>query len=366
MNPLLELREHGQSFWLDFIERRLITSGGLKRLVEEDGLRGVTSNPTILNKAVSASADYDGQIGEVLAENPDATANDIYERLAVTDIRGACDVLAPIHEESEGLDGYVSLEASPHLAGDTEGTIAEARKLSGLVDRPNLMVKVPATPEGIPAIERLVGEGHNINVTLMFSMAHYEAVAEAYLRGVERARDPGKAASVASFFVSRVDTKVDKKLEEIGCPAALSLRGKVAVANSKLVYRRFREVFGGERFTALSKNGARLQRVLWGSTSTKNPQYSDLLYVESLIGQDTINTMPLATIDAFRDHGQVRTTLDEGLEEAEAVLSHLDDVGIDLSAITQQLQEEGVKAFADDFDRLLGTIAEKSRALPVV
>ncbi len=365
MNPLLELAGYGQSFWLDYIERRLIASGGLKRLVEQDGLRGVTSNPTIFNKAVSASSDYDEQIRELLAGNPQAAAQDLYERLAVTDIRSACDVLAPVYEDSDGVDGYVSLEASPHLASDTEGTIAEVRKLWELVDRPNLMVKVPATTEGIPAIETLIGEGRNINVTLMFSMAHYEAVAGAYLRGIERAPDPRTVASVASFFVSRVDTKVDRKLEEIGSPAALALRGRAAVANSKLVYRRFRELFGGRRFAALARKGARVQRLLWGSTSTKNPQYSDVLYVESLIGRDTVNTMPPATIDAFRDHGQVRATLDEGMAEAEAVVSHLEEVGIDLSAVTQELQEEGVKAFADDFDHLIATIAEKSKALPV-
>ena len=363
MNRLLELQKYGQSLWLDFIERRLLASGELKRLVAEDGVRGVTSNPTIFDKAVSGSNAYDEEISEILAGSPRAAADDIYEKLAITDIRNACDVLRSVYEESDGVDGYVSLEASPRLAHDTEGTIAEVRKLWKLVDRQNLMVKVPATPEGIPAIETLIGEGRNINITLMFSIGHYEAVANAYLSGIACAPDPRQVASVASFFVSRVDTKVDKALEQIGTPEALALRGKVAVANSKLVYRRFQEVFQVDEFARLREKGARVQRVLWGSTSTKSPDYSDLLYVEPLIGRDTVNTMPPATIDAFRDHGTAGATAKAGSDEAQATLAALKELGVDLDIVTQELQVEGVKAFADSFAHLLETIEGKRKAL---
>jgi len=363
MNPLQQLQQYGQSFWLDYIRRDLFTSGELRRMVREDGLRGLTSNPTIFNNAVSGSTEYDDQLKELIAADPNVDVPTLYQRLTITDIQMACDVLRPIYEESGGGDGFVSLEVSPHLASNTEASVAEARSLSRLVDRPNLMIKVPATREGIPAIETLIGEGYNINVTLIFSLAHYEAVANAYLRGLERAPDPARVASVASFFVSRIDTKVDKALELIGTPEALSLRGKIAVANSKLGYRRFREIFYGERFAGLRARGARVQRPLWGSTSTKNPDYSDVLYVEPLIGPDTVNTIPPATIEAFRDHGKVGLTIEQGVEEAEAHLAQLARLGIDLDSITEELQQEGVQAFADSFDQLLATLETKRRAL---
>ena len=363
MNPLRELQKYGQSVWLDYIDRRLLVGGELKRLIREDGIRGVTSNPTIFDKAISGSSDYDEQIEDLLAGHPGATASELYEELAVADITMAADILRPVYEETEGVDGYVSLEASPYLARDTDGTMVEVRRLRERVERPNLMVKVPATAEGIPAIETLIGEGHNINITLMFSIDHYEAVANAYVQGIARASEPAKVASVASFFVSRVDTKVDKALEGIGTPEALSLRGKVAVANSKLVYARFQEVLGGDQSSRLRERGGRCQRVLWGSTGTKNPGYSDVLYVESLIGADTVNTMPPATIEAFRDHGRARATLTEACEECEERLAVLKRVGVDLDEITEELQKEGVKAFADSFEHLLQTIEEKRKAL---
>jgi len=363
MNPLSQLHQIGQSVWLDYLDRELLTGGELTRLIEEDGIRGVTSNPTIFDKAVSGSDAYDEAIRAAVLERPDIDATELYERLAIRDIQHACDILRPVYEESEGGDGYVSLEVSPHLADDTEATIEEVRRLWHSADRPNLMIKVPATPQGIPAIERLVGEGYSINITLMFSLAHYEAVAQAYLRGLARAPDALRPASVASFFVSRVDTKVDRALDEIGTSEARALRGKIAVANSKLVYRRFTEIFYGEECAALRAHGARCQRVLWGSTSTKNPDYSDILYVQELIGPDTVNTMPPATVDAFRDHGQACSTVNEGIEEAEARLATLSELGIDLEGVAEQLQLEGVKAFGDSFDHLLHSLDEKRRAL---
>jgi transaldolase len=348
--------------WLDYIDRELLIGGKLARLIDEDGIRGVTSNPTIFDKAISSSDAYDEEIRAIVSDRPDADTAELYEQLAVSDIQQACDILRAVYEESEGGDGYVSLEASPHLARETEATMAEVRRLWKAVDRPNLMIKVPATKESVPAIERLLGEGYNINVTLMFSLAHYEAVAQAYLRGIARAPDALRPASVASFFVSRVDTKIDQALEEIGTPEALALRGKTAVANSKLVYRRFGDLFHGGEFASLREHGARCQRVLWGSTSTKNPDYSDILYVEELIGPDTVNTMPPATIDAFRDHGEARSTVDERIEEAEAHLAALANLGIDLGEATEELQNEGVKAFADSFDHLFQTIEKKRQA----
>lgn len=363
MNPLRQLLTLGQSVWSDYVDRPMLTTGKLKRLVEQDCVRGVTSNPTIFDKAISGSDAYDPQITEHVAESPGIGTGELYERLAIADIRGAADVLRPVHEESEGVDGYVSLEASPYLAGDTAGTVEEVKRLWRDVDRPNLMIKVPATHQGIPAIEQLIGEGYNINITLMFSMAHYEAVTDAYLAGAARAPHPRAIASVASFFVSRMDTKVDVRLEEIGTPEALALRGTIAVANSKLVYRRFREIFGGEVFAPAREGGARLQRVLWGSTGTKNPDYSDVLYVESLIGDDTVNTLPPATMDAFRHHGVARPTVEEGVSEAEGQLSQLAHVGIDLHQVGEELQQEGVKAFAHSLDHLLETIEGKRKTL---
>ncbi|MPZ77598.1 MAG: bifunctional transaldolase/phosoglucose isomerase [Deltaproteobacteria bacterium] len=360
MNPLRELLNEDQSVWLDYISRQLIRGGELKRLVDEDGLHGVTSNPTIFDKAIGGSTDYDDTLREMLANDPKIPVGQLYERVAIEDIQTAADVLRPVYEETGGADGYVSLEVSPHLAHDTQGTIAEAKRLRGAVDRPNLMIKVPATPEGIPAVEELIAGGVNVNITLMFSMSHYEAVANAYRKGLERCPEPAKVASVASFFVSRVDTMVDKALQDIGTEEAKSLLGKIAIANSKIVYQRFREIFHGEGFVALRQRGARVQRPLWASTGTKNPAYSDILYVENLIGRETVNTLPVETLNAFRDHGQVPgQTVREGIDEAAAALAGLQTVGIDLNAIAEKLQQDGVAAFAKSFDSLMATLEKK-------
>jgi len=360
MNQLQAVRELGQSIWLDYIRRDLIAGGKLRRMVA-DGLRGMTSNPTIFHKAITESNEYDAAIRAILKKEPEIDTQTLYERLAIEDIRMTADILRPVYEASNRVDGMVSLEVSPRLAYDAEGTLAEARRLWGLVNRPNLMIKVPATTEGIPAVAALLGEGININVTLMFSMKHYEDVARAYISGIEKSDSPAAITSVASFFVSRVDTYVDRELEKIGTDEALALRGKAAIANTRLVYRRFQEIFHGEEFAVQKKRGARVQRPLWGSTSTKNPAYPDVLYVEELIGPDTVNTLPPETIDAFCDHGKVSSTLGSGLPEAEKALNDLNK-GIDLDAITEQLQKDGVKAFADSFEKLLGSLEEKRKA----
>ena len=364
MNPLKALFEkQGQSVWLDFIERGMLADGGLARFVEEDGIRGVTSNPSIFNKAITGGDRYDRAIAAALGEDPALPAEALFWRLAVEDIRRAADILRPVYDASGGGDGYVSLEVAPGLAHDTAGTVAEARRLWARVDRPNLMIKVPATDEGIPAMEELIAAGINVNATLMFSMRHYENVAHAYIRGVARCERPERVASVASFFVSRVDTAVDRRLEAIGTPEALRLRGTVAVANSRLVYERFGEIFHGEAFAAARGRGARVQRPLWASTSTKNPAYPDTKYVTELIGPETVNTIPLATLEAFRDHGRVERTLDTDFDGARAVLDALPGLGIDLDAVTEQLQADGVTAFADAFDALLGALESRRREL---
>ena len=370
MNPLLELKRLGQSVWLDNISRGLLNSGELKRLVEQDGISGITSNPTIFEKAISHGTDYDEAMRELIRHG--ASDSDIYAALTVADIQAATDVLRPVFDATRGDDGYVSIEVSPKLAHDTAGTLVDARQLHAAVNRPNLFVKVPATREGVPAIRQLLCEGININITLMFSMEHYEAVAGAYVAALEDRVRQGlpvrNVASVASFFVSRVDTLVDKLLEgkmRQGPEAAkvAALRGKIAVANSKLVYQRFKEIFGGERFQVLAAQGARVQRVLWASTSTKNPAYSDVLYVETLIGPDTVNTMPDETIVAFRDHGKAAATVAEGLEEARAAFQALAEVGIDMRAVGEQLSVEGVDKFAQSFDKLFGVLADKRHKL---
>ncbi|MGE0130552.1 MAG: transaldolase [Blastocatellales bacterium] len=363
MNHLLELQRQGQAIWMDYVRRGLITSGELKRLVEEDGLRGVTSNPTIFEKAIAETGDYDETLHKLLDARAGSYDRALFEELAVEDIQMAADVLRGVYDKLDGADGFVSLEVAPDLAGDTASTIAEARRLWKEVSRPNVMIKVPATAEGIPAIESLLAEGININITLMFSMSHYEAVARAYLRGMERASNPRGVASVASFFVSRVDTAVDRALEAIGAPEALALRGKIAIANAKIVYQRFREIFHGDAFAALRKRGARVQRPLWASTSAKNPAYSDVMYVEELIGPETINTMPPATLNAFRDHGRARATLQEGVKEAETALARLKQQGVDLNAITEQLQVDGVAAFTASFYQLLAAIEKKCKVI---
>lgn len=368
-NPLRALRDHGQAVWLDFLSRRFIADGGLKKLVEEDGLSGVTSNPTIFEKAIDGSADYDASIEDARREgDPDARA--LYERLVLEDIRSAADVLRPVHEAADGRDGYVSLEVSPDVAMDTEATIAEARRLSRAVGRDNVMIKVPATGAGLPAIRELTGEGVKVNITLLFSQQVYEEVVEAYLSGLERfvARggDPAGIASVASFFVSRIDVAVDRIIDERLVrareeerEALTALRGKVAIANAKLAYQRYKRLFAGPRWERLAARGARVQRVLWASTGTKNPAYGDVLYVEELIGRDTVDTMPPATLDAFRDHGQVRDSLEQRVDEAERVMATLARLGISIDAVTQKLVESGVKQFADDFDKLLAALERK-------
>ncbi|MBM4296199.1 MAG: bifunctional transaldolase/phosoglucose isomerase [Deltaproteobacteria bacterium] len=364
MNPLKELGVQGQSIWLDYIRRNLILSGELKRMVDEDGIRGVTSNPTIFEKAIAGSSDYDEALRAILADNGDAEVEKLYEPLAIEDIQMAADVLRGVYDSSNGDDGYVSLEVSPHLAHDTQGTIDAAKRLRAAVNRPNLMVKVPATPAGIPAIEQLIADGLCINVTLMFSMAHYEAVARAYVKGLERCAEPQKVASVASFFVSRVDTAVDKALESLGTERAQALLGKIAVANSKMVYERFRQIFHGEGFAPLRQRGARVQRPLWASTGTKNPKYSDVLYVENLIGRETVNTLPPETLNAYRDHGKIiEDAVADRLDDATAALGQLKALGIDLDAITEKLQVDGVAAFATSFDQLLGALEKKRKSM---
>jgi transaldolase len=371
-NPLVELETHGQSVWLDNISKALLDSGALKRLIEEDGLRGVTSNPTIFEKAINGSRDYDASLKRLVRDG--GNVNDIYETLAIDDIRRAADFFRPVFNETEGRDGYVSLEVSPKLANLTRETLDEARRLWGRVDRPNVMIKVPGTPAGVPAFEQLISEGINVNVTLMFSMEHYIRVAEAYVRGLEtRARSgrPLAVASVASFFVSRVDTLVDKQLQDLMATAKRagqkeeleSLLGKTAIANSRLVYQKFKEIFSTSEFNALKQKGARVQRPLWASTSTKNPAYRDVLYVEELIGPDTVDTMPPATLQSFRDHGRVRASLEENLGEAQRVFERLEAVGIDMRAATEKLQVDGVKLFADSFDTLLKALAAKTQVV---
>ncbi|MCS7080256.1 MAG: bifunctional transaldolase/phosoglucose isomerase [Chloracidobacterium sp.] len=371
MNPLRALHEHGQSPWLDYIRRSLMTSGELQRFIDEDGLMGVTSNPAIFEKAITGSQDYTAALAALEPENLDAMT--LYERLAVEDVQNAADILRPVYERTQGRDGYVSLEVSPYLARDTDGTIAEARRLWQTVNRPNLMIKVPATPEGLPAIQTLISEGVNVNVTLLFAQDVYRQVAEAYLAGLEALAAGGgdlrRVASVASFFVSRIDTLVDAKLDAKlkagdGDRALLeSLKGKVAIANAKLAYQAYKKIFSGERWERLAAAGARTQRLLWASTGTKNPQYSDVLYVEALIGPDTVNTMPPATWEAFRDHGRVQPTLESDLEAAHDTLETLEKVGISLKEVTDTLLTEAVRLFAEPFDKLLNSLDKKCKAV---
>lgn len=362
MNSLQELRRLGQSIWLDYIRRDLITSGDLKRLIQEDGLRGITSNPTIFAKAISEDSDYDSVIAQILRESPEVDLPALFEKIEIEDLRMAADELRPVYDQTNGDDGFVSIEVSPRIGYDTDQSISEARRLWAEIARPNLMVKIPATYEGLPAIEQLISEGINVNVTLMFSVSQYAQVAEAYLRGIERASDPGKVISVASFFVSRVDTAVDKALEEVGTEEALELRGKTAIANAKLAYRRFRAVFSGPRFGKLKAHGVHLQKPLWASTSTKNKAYSDVMYVEGLIGPDTINSMPPETLEAFRDHGRARVALGEGKDDAE-IVGKLARVGIILKSIGQELTDEGVDKFAKSYDELIRALGKKRNAI---
>lgn len=364
MNPLLDLQKHGQSIWLDYIRRSLLTDGSFQRLIDKDGLRGVTSNPAIFEKAINGSSDYDGALRALLAQSPTVGPSTLYDRLAIEDIQIAAGLLRPAYDLSGGADGFVSIEPPPQLTKDATSTIAEARRLWQAVNRPNLMIKVVATREGIEAVEALIAEGININITLMFSLNHYEAVAKAYIKGLQQCREPGRVASVASFFVSRVDTQVDRALDAIGTADALALRGKIAIANAKMVYRRFEEIFHGALFAALKRRGGRVQRPLWASTGVKNPNYRDVLYVEELIGPETVNTIPPATLDAFRSHGRVRgDTVGGGVEEAHSTLSRLADLGIDLHAIAEKLQADGVAAFASGYKSVLNGLDQKRKSI---
>jgi len=367
-NPLVQLADRGQSPWLDFVRRSLIESGELKRMVDEDGLKGVTSNPSIFEKAIGGSKDYDAAFAAMEGRG-DLAAFGIFDALAIDDIKAAADVLRPVFEATGGVDGYISLEVSPYLADTTEETIAEARRLWKTVDKPNLMVKVPGTPAGVPAIRTLIGDGININVTLLFSRAAYEAVADAYLDGLEafkaKGGDISKVASVASFFISRIDTAVDHAIDakiaakDPNSDGLAALKGKVAIANAKLAYQHYLKLIEGNRFKALAADGAKPQRLLWASTGTKNPAYPDTLYVEELIGRDTVNTMPPATMDAFRAHGKAREAITVDVPAAEKILSDLKKFGIDLDAITEQLLRDGVTLFADAFDSLLSVVAKR-------
>ena len=370
-NPLESLHHCGQAVWLDFLSRRLIAEGGLKKLVEHDGLAGVTSNPTIFEKAIAGSADYDASLGAAEIGS-DCGVMALYERLAIEDIQRAAGVLRPVYDATRGDDGFVSLEVSPYLAMDTAPTIAEARRLSRAVGRDNVMIKVPATKAGLPAIRALTAEGIKVNITLLFSQQVYERVADAYIGGLEElvanGGDPGKVRSVASFFVSRVDTEIDKRLDaKIASDAAnaeryRALKGRAAIANAKLAYALFQRKFSGARWEALAAKGARVQRPLWASTSTKNPAYRDVMYVEQLIGPDTVNTLPPATLDAFRDHGEVSRTVDRDVEGAKRTIAELAAVGISLDEVTMKLLVDGIASFQKSFDGLLANLEKKSGA----
>jgi transaldolase len=369
-NPLIGLKELGQSVWLDNLSRKLINSGELKRLIDEDGLSGITSNPTIFQKAISGSPDYDASLRRMLDQG-NKEEKELFLGLVLEDISAAADMLWPVYRATHGLDGFVSIEVSPDLAYETEATIGEAKRLFSAIGKRNILVKVPATREGLPAIEQLIGEGVNVNITLLFSIERYEKVMEAYLKGMEKRMSKGQPideiASVASFFVSRVDTLTDKllgtRLSSAGSKderdKIAGLLGKAAVANAKIAYKKYKQIFSGSRFLALREKGGRLQRILWGSTGTKNPAYSDIKYVEELIGPDSINTMTEATIKAFRDHGQVRMTIGDGLEETERLFQELKSIGIDIDDVTEQLEREGVELFSDSFFSLLKEIAKK-------
>ena len=358
-NPPVDVQKLGQSIWLDNLSRSMIRSGELQRLIDADGVVGITTNPSIFEKAVSGGAEYDETISQWLdEENPEA----IYEALALEDVAAAADILRPVYDRTDGLDGFVSLEVSPFIAHDTDATVRAARRLFAALDRPNVLIKIPATPAGIPAIEESIAAGVNVNVTLIFALSTYAQVAEAYIKGLERhaaqGAPMGRVASVASFFLSRIDTYVDRELPE-GSP----LRGKAAIASAKRAYAHFGRVFKSARFAALEREGARVQRLLWASTSTKNPAYPDLMYVEPLIGPDTVNTVPPQTLEAFKDHGTVALTLAEGLDEAEASMAALADAGVDMDAILQQLQDDGVEAFADSFRKLLDGVRARRDTL---
>jgi transaldolase len=369
-NPLIGLKELGQSVWLDNLNRKLITSGELKRLIEEEGLSGITSNPTIFQKAISGSTDYDTSLRKMIDQGI-KDEKELFFGLAIEDVSNAAEMLWPVYQSTNGLDGFVSIEVSPDLAYDMDETISEARRLFSTIGKKNILVKVPATKQGLPAIEQLISEGVNINVTLLFSIERYEEVAEAYLRGLERRTSKGEPineiASVASFFVSRVDTLTDKLLETRLSSAIskaekdkmMSLFGKAAVANAKIAYKKYKNIFSEKRFLTLKEKGGHLQRLLWGSTGTKNPKYSDIKYVEELIAPDSVNTLPETTIEAFKNHGQAKITIGDHLEEAERLFQKLKSIGIDIKEVTYKLEGEGVKLFSDSFFSLSKEIAQK-------
>jgi len=356
---LQQLSKLGQSVWIDYLSRRLVREGELAELMHEHAVVGVTSNPTIFQKAIAEGDAYDDQLREVLAEEDDA--KEVFLKLAVKDVQDACDLLREVWDGGQGQDGYVSIEVDPNLASDAQATTDEAQRLHDLVDRPNCFVKIPATKAGLASIEEMIARGRNINVTLIFSLQRYTEVVEAYLRGLERlvesGGDPSKVASVASFFVSRVDTEADRRLEEAGAPK--ELQGKLAIANAKLAYERYEELFSGARWEALAASGARTQRCLWASTSTKNPDYRDVIYVEELIGPETVNTMPEETIEAFEDHGEVAATLQRDVDEAHRVFDEVAKAGVDYDDVVETLEREGVQKFADSFSELLDGIRSK-------
>jgi transaldolase len=362
-NPLLALRQRGQSVWLDNISRPLITTGELRQLIDEDGVSGITSNPSIFAKAISGGSDYDEALGRIIRLHPDITNTALAERLMIEDIQMAAELLRPVFDRTQGADGFVSLEVSPACSGDTEATIAEARRLWFDIARLNVMIKVPATAAGIPAIETLIAQGINVNITLMFSLEHYEAVAKAYLHGL--IGNPGRhhVASVASIFVSRLDAVADPLLDAIGSPAAKRLRGRIALANARRIYRRFGEIFHGEPFIDRRRRGARVQRPLWASTGTKDANYSDVLYLEGLIAADTVTTVPPATLDAFRDHGSTQNAITADADDDNATLAGAARLGLDIHALTEQLQADGISAFAKSYEQLLIALDQKRRAL---
>ncbi len=372
-NPLLQLKEYGQSVWYDNIDRAQLISGQFKKLLDEDGVVGVTANPTIFQKSISHGDAYDEQITQLIKEGK--STNEIYEALIITDVQTVADILRPIYDRTNRQDGFVSLEVSPDLAHNTEGTISEVRRFWKLVDRPNLLVKIPATPEGLPAIQQALTEGININITLIFAIDFYHKVTDAYLSALENRNAEGKdishIASVASFFVSRVDTLVDQLLEDkikatsdsAEQQKLKSLEGKAAIANARLVYQDFKGIFNTPRFETLKHSGAHVQRPLWASTSTKNPAYRDVLYAEELIGPNTVDTMPLETIEKFRDHGRVRLSIEDNIPQAKAELAALEEVGIHYDQVTQQLLDEGVQKFADSFHELFKGIESKKQTI---
>ena len=371
-NPLKKLESLGQSVWLDYIRRDLITSGRLQHMIQEDGIRGMTSNPSIFEKAIAESQEYDEAVRGLVLRGKNA--KEIYEDLTMRDVQSAAYEFGSLYETTDGNDGYVSLEVNPHLAHDTKGTIEEARRLSTTLNRFNIFIKVPATAEGLPAIQQLISEGISVNVTLLFGLPRYRQVAEAYIAGLEARLDQGKPvkqlASVASFFLSRIDTLVDSLLEKPiargGKEADLAkkVRGQVAVASAKMAYQMYKEIFGAERFKKLAAQGARVQRLLWASTSTKNPDYSDVKYIDSLIGPNTVNTVPLETIDAYRDHGDPKSRLEQDPKEADRIMAQLPALGISIDKVTQQLEDEGVEKFNKPFDKLMETLTKKSLEKP--